>query len=326
MRNQLRTIARQAMIDRGLRPDFPKAALTEIAKMNSPAAADGSTVRDLRKLPWVSIDNDDSRDLDQLSVATPGSNGATKILVAIADVDALVKPGSAVDQHAEANTTSVYTAGGIFSMLPEKLSTNLTSLNDGEQRLAIVVEFAVDGNGAIGASDVYRAQVLNHAKLAYNSVAAWLDGSAPAPKALATAPELQQQLRLQDQIAQLLKGRRHQQGALTLQTIEARAVFDGDVLSDLQPDEKNRAKELIEDFMIAANGVTARYLATKRLPSLRRVLRSPERWGRIVELAQRLGEELPPEPDARILEEFLCKRRAADPQRFPDLSLTVIKL
>src|SRR5262249_51873164 len=197
------------------------------------------------------------------------------------------------------NTTSVYTAGGIFPMLPERLSTDLTSLGENDERLAVVVEMVVQADGALGASAIYRALVRNHAKLAYNTVAAWLDGRAPA--AVTAVRGLDEQLRVQERAAQALRRRRHERGALELQTIQARAVFDGDVLADLRPDEPNRAKALIEDFMIAANGVTARYLEAQRLPSLRRVLRTPKRWDRIVELAAGLGERLPDAPDAAAL-------------------------
>jgi len=325
-RNQLKDIARRAMFERGLQPDFSAAARAETVAITTAATAADPGIRDLRSLLWASIDNDDSRDLDQLSVAVPSAGGAVKILVAVADVDATVHAGSAIDEHARTNTTSVYTAAGVFPMLPEKLSTDLTSLAEGQERLAIVIDISGSADGTVEASDIYRAHVVNHAKLAYNSVAAWLDGAATAPPRLAAVAGLDDQLRIQDRVAQTLKARRHQQGALTLQTVEARPVFDGDELTDLQADEKNRAKELIEDFMIAANGVTARYLDQQGFPSLRRILRSPERWLRIIELARRVGEQLPPEPSATALEEFLRRRRRADPQRFPDLSLCVIKL
>jgi VacB/RNase II family 3'-5' exoribonuclease len=314
------------MRERGFLPDFSAAVLTETNAIARAAAESGPSVRDLRGLLWASIDNDDSRDLDQLSVAVPLTGGAVKILVAVADVDAVVKQGSALNDHAQTNTTSVYTAAEIFPMLPERLSTDLTSLGEGQKRLAIVTEMAVGSDGVVQQSDLYRAIVFNRAKLAYNSVAAWLDGTAPAPEKVSAVPGLDQQLRIQDRVAQAMKELRHQHGALSLETIEARAVFDGDELADLRADDKNRAKELIEDFMIAANGVTARYLEQKGLPSLRRVLRSPERWERIVELASSVGERLPPEPSAQALDEFLRKRRLADPLRFPDLSLSVVKL
>ena len=324
--DELRTIARRVMRERGLLADFSKAVRSETNAISAPATADGASVRDLRGLPWSSIDNDDSRDLDQLTAAQAHPDGSTTIFVAIADVDALVAAGSAIDGHARANTTSVYTAAEVFPMLPEKLSTNLTSLSEAEDRLAVVVEMTVAPDATIPASDIYRASVHNRAKLAYNAVCAWLEGTAHPPPKLAAVAGLDENLKLQDQVAQALKRVRHQRGALRLETIEARAVFDSGVLIDLQPDEKNRARELIEDFMIAANGVTAKYLARSGYASLRRVLRSPERWERIVTLAAEFGEDLPEAPDAVALDAFLARRRAADPARFPDLSLTIIKL
>jgi exoribonuclease-2 len=314
------------MSQRGLLPEFSPAVVAETDAIVTAAAETDPLIRDLRHLTWCSIDNDDSRDLDQLTVAEPRANGSVKICIAIADVDATVKEGSAIDSHARTNTTSVYTAAGIFPMLPEKLSTDLTSLGEGEVRLAIVIEVVVGADGVIAESDVYRALVLNQAKLAYNGVAAWLDGTAAAPPRLDAVPGLDEQLRLQDKAAQAMKGLRHQHGALSLETLESRPVFDGEVLADLLPDEKNRAKELIEDIMIAANGVTARYLEGKGFPSLRRVLRSPKRWDRILDLATGLGKRLPPQANARALEEFLVESRRADPVRFPDLSLSVVKL
>ena len=324
-RSDLAAIARRVMRARGLEPDFSPAVLAEVGAL-APAAGDGAGARELRDRLWCSIDNDDSRDLDQLSVAEPLAGGRVKILVAVADVDALVRPGSATDGHARTNTTSVYTAGGVFPMLPERLSTDLTSLGEGEDRRALVVEMTVGADGTVGASDVYRAMVRNRAKLAYGAVAAWLDGRGPVPPRVAAVAGMDAQLRIQDRVAQAMKSSRHEHGALSLETLETRAVFDGDVLTDLRPDEQNRAKELIEDFMIAANGVTARYLAARGSSSLRRVLRTPERWDRIVALAGELGERLPAAPDARALEAFLARRRAADPDRFQDLSLSVVKL
>ncbi len=294
--------------------------------METAATDSGPAIRDLRGLLWSSIDNDDSRDLDQLTVAAPLAGGAVKVLVAIADVDALVKAGSAIDNHAQTNTTSVYTAGGIFPMLPEKLSTDLTSLGESEVRLAIVTEMTVDAGGEVSQTELYRARVCNKAKLAYNSVAAWLDGTGLAPAGISEVPGLDGQLRIQDGVARALRSVRQKRGALNLETPEARAVYSNGVLTDLRPDEKNRAKTLIEDFMIATNGVTAKYLASRGFASLRRVLRSPARWERIVALAAAVGEDLPATPDAAALEAFLQKRRQADPLRFPDLSLSVVKL
>jgi len=314
------------MVQRGLLPDFSAAVLAETDAIMTAAAETDPSIRDLRGLLWCSIDNDDSRDLDQLTVAEPRPGRMATILVAVSDVDAMVKVGSAIDGHARSNTTSVYTAAGAFPMLPEKLSTDLTSLDESQLRLALVIELAVGADGALAEAEIYRAVVRNQAKLAYSSVAAWLDGKAPAPPRLAAVPGLEEQIRLQDQAAQALKRLRHQHGALSLETLETRPVFEGDVLVDLRPDEKNRAKQLIEDFMIAANGVTARYLDRKGFPPLRRVLRSPDRWDRIVELATRLGGRLGPVPSAPALQEFLTERRQADPEQFPDLSLSVIKL
>jgi exoribonuclease-2 len=328
----LERIAHRAMLERGLLPDFSAAALAELERLELPAAADGGSgdsshgIRDMRNLLWASIDNDDSRDLDQLTVAEAMPGGNVRILVAVADVVSLVKDGSAIDAHARHNTTSIYTAAMIFPMLPEKLSTNLTSLNFGEERLSIVVEMLIAADGTLQASDIYRARVSNHAKLAYNSVAAWLDGSGSPPGAVEAVNGLDEILRLQDRTAQRMKTFRHVHGALSLETIEAKAVFDSDQIRTLDIEKQNRAKEIIEDFMVAANGVTARYLSAKNFPSLRRVVRTPKRWDRIVALAGERKFELPGTPDSKALEEFLVKAKAADPVRFPDLSLAVIKL
>jgi VacB/RNase II family 3'-5' exoribonuclease len=325
-RTDLKHIARRAMIERGLWPDFSAQAMAELARIEVVPTDRSSDVRDLTSLLWASIDNDDSRDLDQLTVAESCSDRTVKILVAIADVDALVTKDSALDAHAKHNTTSVYTAGDLFPMLPEKLSTDLTSLGEGQDRLAIVVEMVIAEGGAVLSSTLFRALVHNHAKLAYNSVAAWLAGETPEPERVRAVSGLDAQLRLQSQIAQRLKARRHQQGALSLETIEPRAVFDGEMLTALRVEQKNRAKELIEDFMIAANQATVAYLNGKGVPSFRRILRSPDRWQRIIEVAARWGGHLPSEPDASALETFLVTRRQADPLRFPDLSLAIVKL
>jgi exoribonuclease-2 len=322
----LKSIARRAMLEHGLEPDFPAAANAQLQSITAPAMDHGPQVRDLRSLLWCSIDNDDSRDLDQLSVAVPLAAGAVRILVAIADVDARIARGSPIDEHARRNTTSVYTAAQIFPMLPERLSTDLTSLAAGQERLSVVIDMTIVPDGSVTASDIYRAVVVNRAKLAYNSVAAWLDGKGPAPPAMAAVAGMDQQLRVQDGVAQVLKRVRRAAGALALTTLEAQAVYEGAALIDLKPDEDNRAKELIEFFMIAANGVVAQFLEGHRSSTLRRVLRKPERWGRIVELARGLGETLPADPDARALSAFLLERQQAAPAQFPDLSLSVVKL
>jgi exoribonuclease-2 len=322
----LQRIAHKAMLESGLLPDFSTEALAELDRLQGPAANPTEPVRELGELLWASIDNDDSLDLDQLTAAEAIPGDGVKILVAVSDVDALVKYGSAIDEHACHNTTSIYTAAEIFPMLPEKLSTGLTSLNFNENRLAFVIEMVINQDGSLQGSDIYRAHVCNHAKLAYNSVAAWLEGNGPLPEAAASVNGLAEKLQLQDRTSQNLKNFRHLQGALSLETIEARPVFDGDQIRGLEVEQKNRAKEIIEDFMIAANGVTARFLSSKNFPSIRRVVRTPKRWERIVEIAGEHGFRLPVEPDSKALEEFLVKQKAADPLRFPDLSLAVIKL
>jgi ribonuclease R len=322
----LQSIAHRVMLEGGFLPDFSAAALAELGRLQDRPAEGPPGIPDMRNLLWASIDNDDSRDLDQLTVAEATSADKMKILVAIADVDLLVKNGTAIDEHAHQNTTSIYTAAEIFPMLPEKLSTGLTSLNLDEDRLALVVEVTIDLDGNLLDSAVYRALVRNHSKLAYNSVAAWLEGNGPAPEAVSSIPGLDENLRIQDRAAQSMKKFRHIHGALSLETIEAKPVFDGDQIRALEIEETNRAKQIIEDFMIAANGVTARYLSASKFPSIRRVVRTPERWDRIVEIASQHGVRLPEVPDSKALEEFLIKERAADPVRFPDLSLAVIKL
>lgn len=331
-RSILESIARNAMFERGLLPDFSTAALAEVGRIQALAmekgAPDGNEhqIRDMRDCLWASIDNDDSRDLDQLTFAEAMPADRVKILVAIADVDVAVKNGSAIDEHARHNTTSVYTAARIFPMVPEELSTDLTSLNFNEERLAIVIEMLIGADGALQDSGICRAWVYNHAKLAYNSLAAWLDGDGVIPEAVAAVSGLKESLHLQDEVTRRMKNLRHIQGALSLETIEAKPVFDGDQIRALEIEEKNRAKEIIEDLMIAANGVTARYLSANKFPSIRRVVRAPKRWERIAEIATEHGSKLPGQPDSKALEGFLIKEKSADPLRFPDLSLAVIKL
>jgi len=335
-RSILQSIARRAMLERGLLPDFSIEALAELGRLQIRAVTEAGPakgpfgIRDLRGLLWASIDNDDSRDLDQLTVAEAISTDKVKILVAIADVESFVKKGSAIDEHARHNSTSVYTAAEIFPMLPEKVSTDVTSLNFNQDRLSIVVEMVVGADGSLQESHIYSAWVRNHAKLAYNSVAAWLENKGTIPEAIVEAivavKGLAENLQLQDRVAQRMKNFRHIHGALSLETIEAKPVFDGDQIRALEIEEKNRAKEIIEDFMIAANGVTARYLSASKFPSIRRVVRIPKRWDRIVEIAGEHKFRLPEIPDSKALEQFLVSEKAAHPIRFPDLSLAVIKL
>ncbi|MCJ7432854.1 MAG: ribonuclease catalytic domain-containing protein, partial [Anaerolineales bacterium] len=290
-RTILQSIAHRVMLERGLLPDFSSEALAELGQLQvsvitkDESAENPSGIRNMCELLWASIDNDDSRDLDQLTVVgtAPGDN--TKILVAIADVDSSIKNGSALDKHARTNTTSVYTAAEIFPMLPEKVSTDITSLNFNEDRLSIVIEMVIGTDGSLQESTIHRAWVRNHAKLAYNSVAAWLENNGPIPEAITSVQGLAENLQMQDRAAQSMKNFRHTHGALSLETIEAKPVFDGNQIRSLEIEEKNRAKEIIEDFMIAVNGVTARYLSGRKSPSIRRVVRTPKRWERIVEIA-----------------------------------------
>lgn len=328
----LKDVAHRAMLERGLLPDFSTEALAELARLQLPVIPAGRSaegtggIRDLRSLLWASIDNDDSLDVDQLTTAETMPSDQIKILVAISDVANLIVRGTAIDQHARNNTTSVYTAAEIFPMLPEKVSTDITSLNFKEDRLSIVVEMLIGADGALVDSKIYRAWVCNHAKLAYNSVAAWLEKSGDLPEAIAAVQGLAENLRLQERAAQRMKTLRHIHGALSLETIEAKPIFDGDQIRALVIEEKNRAKEIIEDFMIAANGVTARYLSSRKFPSIRRVVRTPRRWERIVQIAADHRVNLPELPDSKALEEFLIQQKAADALGFPDLSLAVIKL
>lgn len=325
-RSDLVRLSAAVMLDNGLQPEFSDAALRQLAGIWQPAHERNADIRDLTGLLWCSIDNDDSRDLDQLTVCKKLKDGAVRMLVAIADVDALVKRGSAIDKAAWINTTSVYTSARIYPMLPELLSTNLTSLNPGEERLALVTEMTFDTRAVLTRSSHYRARVRNQAKLAYDAVSAWLDGTGELPPSAAVVPGMAEQLRVQDALAQQLRQHRHAEGSLELETLEPRAVFDGERVVDIQQQVHNRARQLIEELMIATNHCTARYLAERGCPSLRRVVRSPERWLRIVAVAAEYGEQLPTEPSAKALEEFLAKRHQTDPLRFPDLSLVVVKL
>jgi VacB/RNase II family 3'-5' exoribonuclease len=322
----LQAIAKELVQQRGFDPDFPPAVQQQLASLraNPPQVAATKDIRDLRNLLWSSIDNDTSRDLDQIEIAEQLPNGNVKVSVGVADVDAYVAKLSAIDQHAARETTTVYTGIRNFSMLPEELSTGKTSLLENQDRLAVVVEFTVDADGRVIASNVYRALVRNHAQLQYNSLGAWLEGTAAAPPKVAASTDLQAQLHLQNETAQKLKERRFENGALSLQTNELQPLILDDQVVDVQKQQKNHATELIEDFMIAANGVVARML--EKVSSLRRIVRKPERWDRIVQLAAEHGEKLPPDPDSKALNDFLLKRKAADPNQFADLSLAVVKL
>lgn len=312
------------MLDNGFIPDIPAEVTAEVARAIEPNGAVGGAVQDLRELSWSSIDNDTSRDLDQLEVAEKLADGSIRVRVAIADVDSLVHSGSATDRFAGANATSVYTGIVTYPMLPEKLSTDLTSLGPDDDRASIVIEFIVMPDGGIKSHDVYMARVKNHAQLAYNNVGAWLDGHASLPESGTQA--IQDQLHLQDTVAQALRGARERNGALDIDTIEARSVVLPDQTVDIELVQKNRASELIEDFMIAANVAMAQFLDERRSPTIRRVVRSPDRWNRIVALAAKLGVTLPAEANSAALSAFLVARRKIDPDHFADLSLAIVKL
>jgi VacB/RNase II family 3'-5' exoribonuclease len=322
----IQAIAKQVMLARGFDPDFPPQVPQQLAELKAhpPQVAPGADIRDLRNLLWSSIDNDTSRDLDQIEVAERLSNGDVRVLIGIAEVDAFVPKHSPIDEHAAQETTSVYTGVRIFPMLPEELSTGTTSLLEGADKLSVVTEFTADASGSVIASNVYRAIVRNKAQLAYNAVGGWLAGTSPAPAKVAASTDLQAQLKLQDEVAQALRNKRYQNGALSLETSEVHPVILNQQVVDVAKQERNPATDLIEDFMIAANGVVARLL--EKVSSLRRIVKTPERWDRIVQLAAAHGGKLPPDPDSKALNDFLLKRKAADPDHFADVSLAVIKL
>jgi VacB/RNase II family 3'-5' exoribonuclease len=322
----LQTTAKQIMIAHGFQPDFAPEVAAQLAQLRAhpPQMAVDKNVRDLRSLLWSSIDNDTSRDLDQIEVVERLPNGDVKVMVGIADVDAFVPKQTPVDQHATRETTTVYAGVRNFPMLPEELSTGLTSLLENQDRLSVVCEFVVAASGGVSGGQLYRALVRNKAQLQYNSLGAWLEGKGPAPAKVATSSDLQVQLKLQDEVAQQLKKQRFENGALSLQSDEVQPLILNDQVVDVVKQEKNRATELIEDFMIASNGVVARML--EKVSSLRRIVRTPERWDRIVQLAAGKGTKLPADPDSKALNDFLVQQKAADPLHFGDLSLAVIKL
>ena len=325
-RSDLIRIAGEVMVERGLEPEFPAAVQAQLAAIAGPGRDEDLHVRDLTALPWCSIDNDDSLDLDQLTACEPLAAGAVKIFAAVADVDALVTEDSAIDTHVWTNTTSVYTSARVFAMLPERLSTDPTSLNADQDRLAIVIEMVVTPDASVTQATLYRAKVRNHAKLAYDALSAWIDGDGALAEAARAVAGLDGQLRTQDEVAQRLRARRHAQGSLELETFQPRAVFDGERMVEIRQQVQNRARQLIEEFMIATNECSAHFLAAAGGASLRRVVRSPERWLRIVEVARKYGKSLPKTPDSVALAAFLAKRHRADPMRFPDLSLVIVKL
>ncbi|MBZ5612749.1 MAG: RNB domain-containing ribonuclease [Acidobacteriia bacterium] len=322
----LQAMARQVMLAQGFEPDFPPETRQQLAEISAhpPQLTPSDKVRDLRGLFWSSIDNDTSRDLDQIEVAERLPNGDVKVMVGIADVDAFVGQNTPIDQHAAKETTTVYTGIINFAMLPEELSTGASSLLPDVDRPAVVTEFVISASGSLDSSAVYRAIVRNKAQLTYGAVGAWLESTAAAPPKVAASAELQAQLKLQDEVAQELRKLRYDHGALNIDTNEVHPLLLNQQVVDVVKQEKNRATELIEDFMIAANGVVARLL--EKVSSLRRIVKTPAHWDGIVRLAAAQGEQLPAQADSKALNDFLVKRKAADPDHFADLSLAVIKL
>jgi exoribonuclease-2 len=319
--------AHAAMVEHGFQPDFPQGTDAQLAAIEAhPELPDAPGAQDLRGLLWSSIDNDTSKDLDQIEWAEQLKDGRIRVLVGVADVDARVKQGTVLDKHAKSETTSVYTGVQVFPMLPVVLSEGLTSLNENEDRTAHVIEFSVDVAGTVSDGKVFSALVRNRAQLAYNAVGAWLEGTGQKPAKVGANAELAAQLTLQDTAAQRMVGGRYQHGALDLETVETRPLMQADKAVDIVSLEKNRATSLIEEFMVAANGVVARTLDAAGVASIRRIVRKPKRWDRMVEVAQRLGTTLPAEPDSKALNDFLLAQKQKDPDHFPDLSLTMIKL
>lgn len=323
----LSAAAHAVMLEHGFQPDFPAGTDRQLAEIAAqPAAGPAPDLKDLRSLLWSSIDNDTSKDLDQIEWAEQLPDGRIRVLVGVADVDLRVHKDTVIDRHAQSETTSVYTGVRVFPMLPAQLSEGATSLNENEDRAAIVAEICIDEHGAASDGKVYRALVRNRAQLAYNCIGAWLEGHGPAPAKVAASAELAAQLTLQDKAAQRMVGNRFQHGALDLETVETHPVMQGDEPTEITQLEKNRATSLIEEFMVAANGVVARTLQDAGIASIRRVVRTPKRWDRIVELAAGMGTQLPAEPDSKALNDFLLAQKQKDAAHFPDLSLAVIKL
>jgi VacB/RNase II family 3'-5' exoribonuclease len=320
------SLARQSLTAHGFSPDFGPAVEQQLSELRShpPGLSAAGDVRDMRSLLWSSIDNDTSRDLDQIEYVEQQTSGEIRVMIGVADVDSYVAKGSPIDQHANEQTSTLYTGVAIFPMIPEELSTGKTSLLEGQDRLAVVVQYDVNSDGRLGATSIYRAIVNNKAQLAYPSIGAWLEGRGDAPPKVAGSQELQAQLKLQDKAAQCLRAERFRHGALTIEGNEVQPISrEGEVVG-IEDHERNRATELIEDFMVAANEVVARFLLD--VPSIRRIVKTPKRWDRIVSLAAESGTKLPAEPDSKALNDFLTARQAADPDHFADLSLSVVKL
>jgi exoribonuclease-2 len=323
--HDLRAVARQVMIDDGFDPDFAPAVAGELQQVGKHGDAGPAPV-DMRDRLWSSIDNDDTRDLDQIEYADAAENGDFRLYIGIADVDAEVPKGSAIDAHASAQTTTVYTGAAIFPMIPTELSAGATSLFSGVDRKCVMVEMLIGSNGELRSAKIYRALVKNRAQLAYSGVGVWLDDGAAVPEAITKTPGLEAQVRLQARIAAALRKTRLEKGALDIETIEARAISTNGQVTAIEKTQRNTATDVIEDFMIAANQSVASFLEQHHVSGIRRIVRSPERWERIVDLAKEFGKQLPAAPDPVALQTFMLERKRADPDHFPDLSLAVVKL
>jgi VacB/RNase II family 3'-5' exoribonuclease len=323
----LNAIADETMERYGFDPRFPEAVIREVSAIDeAEILARQEQVSDLRELLWSSIDNEDSQDLDQIEYCERGPDGEIRVKIAIADVDLFVPKGSKIDRHAAHNGTSVYTGVETYPMLPDALSAGISSLLPDRDRRAVVIEFSVLADGSIRYGEIYRALVRNTAKLVYERVGAWLEGAGPMPEPVREIPGLEEQVRLQMEAAVRLRDNRMAQGALDLETLEARAVVEEGLVLDLAIQEKNIARSIIEEFMVAANGTMADRLEKEDTPLIQRIVREPKYWDRIVDTAAELGWTLPPKPDSKALAAFLNQRRDADPDSFPDLSLTIVKL
>jgi len=323
----LKAIAINAMRKYGFEPLFPNSVVREVASIPLKTLSDlKENIKDLRLLLWSSIDNYDSMDLDQIEFAARGPNGEIRVKIAIADVDTYVQKQSETDLHASHNGTSVYTGIETFPMLPDKLSKGISSLLPGQDHMAIVIEYTVLPDGDVRHGDIYRALVSNKAKLVYEEIGDWLEGVEDIPQSVREIPGLEEQIRLQSEAAQNLKKYRMAKGALDLETIEANAVVEQGLVKDLVVQKKNMARSIIEEFMVAANGNMVDYLGKAGIPMIQRVVRTPKYWGEIVITAATYGETLPAEPDSKALSAFLNRQKEADPESFPDLSLTIVKL
>lgn len=323
----LKAIAHQAMVKYGFLPAFSQEVVSDAQKRaNKPIPGNNSEIADLRSLLWSSIDNSDSEDLDQIEYCESGRDGEIHVKVAIADVDFYIPRDVPSDLHARHNGTSVYTGIETFPMFPDTLSKGSSSLLPGPDHLVMVIEYTVKTDGNFRPGTIYQAVITNKAKLVYEEIGDWLEGKTRVPPGVSAIPGLSDQILLQHTAAQRLKKFRQHQGALELGTLEANALVSEDTVLDLVIQDQNMARCLIEEFMVAANGTTVAFLNEQGLPMIQRIVRKPRNWEGIRMTARQYREKLPREPDTRALARFLKKRREKDPERFPDLSLTIVKL